>query len=282
LHHSQEGVFVFGAVDHYSPSHIIASDGWPSWVPRWDQGHWTTAFAVPYNWYYAGGQNETFAAHTQSDKCLSVKCVVFDKLSWVSKPLLEHDLNVDPKKWAEEFQRCGKSPIGCLWDTVLCSSQHRSNDLEDTFMVTLCREYPSTQEVKENGIQMSFLRSDFAAYRRLMRKAAAALVHPDADMHRHRSGSGRAIRFANKVSACSNRRLAHTESGRMVLTPRFAEADDTCCIFPGTSVPFILRQTKEDSTYHLVGDCYIYGVMRGEIIQQCKEGKYKLETVRLK
>ncbi|OCK80879.1 HET-domain-containing protein [Lepidopterella palustris CBS 459.81] len=282
LRHPRETSFLLGAVDHSSPAHVLAEGDWPSWVPRWDQGYWTVPLAVPYNWYCSGGPKRAFSAHVQPGKLLAIQCLNFDRLSWVSEPLSENNFCIDSANWDERFRKCGKSTIECLWETTLCSCQHASNDLEDTFMLTLCREYPATQVVKASGINMSILRTDFAKYRRLMQKAAALPLRPGADAELNNSSSKRVVRFANKIGSCYNRRLAHTEAGRLVLTPRFAEENDVCCVIPGASVPYILRQSSEDGIYHLVGDCYIYGVMRGEITQQAEEGKYKLETILLK
>jgi hypothetical protein len=280
LHHPQEASFLLGAVDHASSVHVVAEDGWPSWVPRWHLGHWTTPLAVAYNWYHAGGASELFTAAIQPNRGLKLEGIIFDKLSWVSSTILEHNLGTDSERWNEECRVAGKSPVDCLWESVVdscCSG--RDELLEEKFMVTLCREYPSSKDVKTKGVHLSFLRDDFTAYRKLMRKIAArASTRAPAQ----NSGSGRALRFANKLSACDNRWLAHTEAERMVLTPRFAQPNDVCCIFPGVSVPFILRESQEAGTYHLVGDCYIYGVMRGEVLKHTEEGRHKLEIIRIK
>ncbi len=269
LRHPQEAPFFLGAIDHQSADHIAAADGWPSWVPRWDRGHWTTPLAVPYNWYCAGGAREALTMRVQPGKLLSIRCILFDKLSWLSRPLLERDLGVDPQKWSDEFRDRRESPVEHLWEAIRRSCRHPDDQLEDRFMVAMCREYPSSQEVKAKGVQLSLLRTDFTRYRRLMKKVAASQTRPDA--------VGRPARFANKLLVCNNRRLAHSEKGRMVLTPQFAEPGDMCGIVPGFSVPVVIRKSKDTNNYHLVGDCYVYGVMRGEILRD--EHSDRTETI---
>jgi hypothetical protein len=41
------------------------------------------------------------------------------------------------------------------------------------------------------------------------------------------------------------------------------EAGDICVIFFGAGVPFVIRPC-EDSSYYLVGECYIHGMMKSE------------------
>ncbi len=283
LRHPREASFLLGAVDHSSVANVFTDGGRPSWVPRWDQGYWTVPLAVPYNWYWSGGSTQTFTTHYHSARrLLAMQGVIFDRLSWVSEPLSEKNFSFNPKDWEETFRQKSRSPIEYLWETVLGSCPHTER-LEDVFMVTLCRELPATQSIKNSGVRMPRLRKKFSQYRRLMREATAFSLRLDTDAGPNKSSPGRPIRrFAKKIESCHNRRLAHTEARRLVLTPRFAELNDICCVFPGASVPYIIRQSDEPGVYHLVGDSFIHGAMRGEIIQQVEEGKYALATVLLR
>jgi len=290
LRHPREAPFLLGAVDHSCAANVFAKDNWPSWVPHWDQGYWSVPLNVPYNWYLSGGSEVNFTAHIQSNGLLAIHCIVFDELSWVSEVLSENNLNLDPSLWEspggiEEGGQVQKCPIESLWEATRRSCPHDGNDLKKVFEITLCREYPASQNVKAKGVSISWLRREFSKYYRLRKELtskSSVPQFPAAIRDSPGPAQGPAVRFAHKLSSCCNRRLAHTKAGRLVLAPQFAEPTDICCVVPGVSVPFIFRPSNQNGIYHLVGDCYIYGVMRGEIMQQVEEGIYKVEMALIK
>jgi hypothetical protein len=282
LRHSREAAFVFGAVDHSDAAYILAKEGWPSWAPRWDQHAWTAPLALQYHWYYAGGLDLTFKAEILPCNFIASHGVIFDRLSWVSETLSRGDFSVHPLRWSEKYRDSGKHPIEHLWETVMRECQHSVRDIENVFVVTLMREYPTYSNVPTDGDHMSRIGTNFRAYYDAFKNTMATSLRSNV----YETGDIDALtcwaQLAHSIGYCRNRRLARTDTGRLVLTPRFAEPGDICCVFPGASVPYILRKASEDGIYHLVGDSYIYGVMRGEIIQQMEEGKYMLERVLLR
>ncbi|KAG7000862.1 hypothetical protein FOFC_13243 [Fusarium oxysporum] len=91
-------------------------------------------------------------------------------------------------------------------------------------------------------------------------------------------------RFIKDAVACaSGRRWGVTESGHMGFVPPRTMPDDLICLIYGTQTPYILRRNvcqasnDLDSTYTLVGECYMHGMMDGEALQsQNKEGWFTL------
>nr|POF22079.1 heterokaryon incompatibility protein 6, or allele [Quercus suber] len=63
----------------------------------------------------------------------------------------------------------------------------------------------------------------------------------------------------------SGRRFVVTKRGRMGLVTWFAQPGDEIVSIFGCSVPLVIRRLA-DGTCKLIGDCYIDGIMRGEII----------------
>ena len=45
---------------------------------------------------------------------------------------------------------------------------------------------------------------------------------------------------------------------------------DVVCVLNGSVVPFALREIQ-DGAFHLVGECYVHGLMNGEILHLGKE-----------
>lgn len=62
------------------------------------------------------------------------------------------------------------------------------------------------------------------------------------------------------------RRLFICESGYIGLGPRVVQSGDQCCIIAGGEVPLVLRPF-DDTSYMLVGECYMDGVMSGMAVE---------------
>lgn len=75
------------------------------------------------------------------------------------------------------------------------------------------------------------------------------------------------------------RRLVGTSAGRIGLSPASAQAGDVVAVLVGCSVPILLRKTGEAWT--VVGECYMHGVMYGEVWERVAEGALVLEDIEL-
>jgi hypothetical protein len=75
------------------------------------------------------------------------------------------------------------------------------------------------------------------------------------------------ITIDQTVSVCTaGRRFCVTNGGRFGFLPPGAVAGDQVCVLLGGEVPFVVRRTEHD-TYRLIGECYIHGVMYGEVME---------------
>jgi len=69
-----------------------------------------------------------------------------------------------------------------------------------------------------------------------------------------------------------------TERGYVGLgAKRAVRSGDKVCIVPGCKVPLVVR--KFTSAYQVRGDCYVFGMMKGEVIQQVRDGKMSTERI---
>ena len=64
---------------------------------------------------------------------------------------------------------------------------------------------------------------------------------------------------------CQGRRFFATLGGYMGIGPPGMRPGDMICVFLGGNVPWVIRQ--EGDEYTLVGECYVHGIMTGEIMQ---------------
>ncbi|KAK5009727.1 hypothetical protein LTR28_013730 [Elasticomyces elasticus] len=67
-------------------------------------------------------------------------------------------------------------------------------------------------------------------------------------------------------AACSGRTYFTTMKRYMGLGPKYARQGDRICVFTGSHVPFIVRPHR-DQSYQLVGECYVHGIMQGEVLR---------------
>ena len=105
------------------------------------------------------------------------------------------------------------------------------------------------------------------------------LAHPQTG---EPSDRARTVRTAWLVMAfmftvTNNRCLIITEGSVIGLAPALTEVGDVVAIFAGAETPFILRPRHEAHGYSLLGDCYIHGIMKGELtIERLQE---RMETL---
>jgi len=71
------------------------------------------------------------------------------------------------------------------------------------------------------------------------------------------------------------RRSTIASTGRIGLVPERAQEEDLISIFLGCSVPIILRPVGNH--YALIGEAYIHGIMKGEVMEKLDKGNFKLQ-----
>ncbi|PVH91329.1 HET-domain-containing protein [Periconia macrospinosa] len=69
----------------------------------------------------------------------------------------------------------------------------------------------------------------------------------------------------------NQRALITTRTGYLGLAPNNVRSGDIVAILLGCNFPMILRPCTKD-LYHVVGECYVHGLMDGEILRQKDEG----------
>ncbi len=75
-----------------------------------------------------------------------------------------------------------------------------------------------------------------------------------------------------------NRRLCRDQEGRLGLVPSFAKVDDLIAIFPGSSIPFLLRK-RRCMDYAVVGGCYFHHLMDEEWFRTVEQPKVEIRLV---
>ncbi|KAF2107901.1 heterokaryon incompatibility protein-domain-containing protein [Lophiotrema nucula] len=274
LQNRREGPWLLTSVDHthYEDSSSLHR---PSWVPRWNipQYGW---IAASHFWYRAGGTESSFCANVHG-KTLRLSGVVLDIVTWTSPVFKWKNVRLDIAQWDEELRTTGD----CFVDLVRKEAQAVSELDEDEYSLTLLLGYNNTDPLQ---FSLDQHRNDWNAYLRQARAAVSRLNDNEASDNQVNDKSQDLVRvnfIASQLEYCHDKRLVHTQDGRIGIVPRITKVDDVCCIILGSSVPFILRPIPGSSHYLLVGECYIHNVMRGEILADVERGRYKTETITL-
>lgn len=66
--------------------------------------------------------------------------------------------------------------------------------------------------------------------------------------------------------AAPGRRFCNTKKGYLGMVPALAKKGDQICFFLGGMTPFVIR-SKSDGIHQLIGECYLHGMMNGEILR---------------
>jgi hypothetical protein len=77
------------------------------------------------------------------------------------------------------------------------------------------------------------------------------------------------------------RKLMTTVRGYLGLVPDIAELGDVICVLPGCSTPLIIRPGM-GGYFNLIGECYVHGLMEGEVMEWLESGEVQLKTINLK
>jgi hypothetical protein len=257
-----EGPFVLLKVYHNDRQSLLGGMH-PSWVPIWHIPETCRApIGDPNYWYKAGGARELLATTASYRNHLTVGGYAFDTVIWKSKKFpLRGKLNTTDG--AKNELNAGF--IDTLWDDVMQgSSQFGIAVRKVDYWRTLMRGYPL--ERGSHTISDELQQRTVDAHRKSITVARpsgleAGVVTVDEQRH--------ASYFNGRLEAIRNASILITENGRIGLAPLgdLVEVGDVCCIVFGASVPFLLTQAKE-GRHKLISECYINGVMDGEIMQQ--------------
>jgi len=78
--------------------------------------------------------------------------------------------------------------------------------------------------------------------------------------------------------------LVTTTSGWVGMAPKRSQQEDKICVILGCSIPLVLRKRAtpnggKKEYYEVVGECYLSGVMAGEVVEQADAGYLKYEEL---
>ena len=169
---------------------------------------------------------------------------------------------------------CQEIPANC--DTNLNGSNSPYADNVDAFSLTLTAGVLRGKLAAEDFLQE--FRAHFIAHcQDLCSHEFASRTELQTRVTAESGSKGVAARFSRVAGRhCSNRRFFASEKGYYGIGPQVMWQGDVCCVLFGARVPFILRPVQ-GRMYQLLGESYVHGTMRGEVVNLWKKGILAVE-----
>lgn len=275
-----EGLRLLSAVQHGENGPPI---GYPSWVPFWYLvGHRTsedfpfsTAFTmgVCHLHYYNASSGLGDSYHATTDEgALLLHGVLFDQLASVSQ-LKKEDFEISSKHSdTSGSEGILESIYSAVTDSSSLSPYGCNQNRRDAFSITLSAGFLSRTN-GENMENLPFHQANFNAYWKARARARQS-------MHIEKDDAGDAMRFmVDLKEKAHHRSFFISRRGYVGLGPYFAQPGDLCVVFRGGFVPFIIRPGESDGKFRLIGECYVHGIMRGELASMVERESMAIEDI---
>jgi hypothetical protein len=227
-----------------------ACDGLPSWIPDWTIESQGTLYESSSRGVIcqAAGSSLPEAIPKPEAQTLEIQGIHVDQVRCISEYT-----NI-PESWRFYFYEVNK-----MVDSL--PHYHQICNLDDLKWIVPIADASHPEVVATTTVDLQ------ASYEALVRSLEPG--YGKKFPRTSQNASPLAKRAQNYINALQTNlrgwRFLVTEKGYVGVVPNHTRVGDVISIFSGGAVPFLLRKTGAKSgEYQLVGECYIYGIMRGE------------------
>ena len=232
------------------------------------------------------------------DQLLIIRGVLFDTIATLSAfHATESDRNYPQNgPYRSSIYGSASATREAFWRTLITDTDSSDQPAPEEYSTVL---HPQIWDVGINGPFGSHLRGLAAFYHRnkrlmIFNQSLSRLINgPKTSMaYRMRERvkpTGRLLRpttvqrdatlRASRILAW--RRLVTTHGGYIGLVPASARADDVIAVLGGCDVPLILRLREDTNQFYVVGECYVHGLMSGEVLEFVQEGRCEMVDITL-
>ena len=263
IQHGQS-IDILCAVQH-DPNTPAVDPNFPSWVPRFDKYYGSHVLGRFTSNHLASGNNpfppELIPKDCESNS-LTVRGIFFDTICSHSELLHGHAFDLTSNVGLME------NPVCAIWVAGKLDSTTAAYPSGDTMK----KAFVSAITAGTSFLGTS-LDADFSAY---WLRIFESDFDPDDctvfDAHYHRSlrrlaQGGSWMRFQDVVSeVCNGRKFLFTTRGYFGVGPGATQLDDRIVVLFGADVPMVVRP-RGDGRYTLVGECYVHGIMAGQVVR---------------
>ncbi|KAF2656777.1 hypothetical protein K491DRAFT_715009 [Lophiostoma macrostomum CBS 122681] len=262
--HQQQSLDILSYASHTEDDLSDRTD-LPSWVPNWDPKkivYPMTAF-LERNKHQAGNFKKTDVIPCQDPDILRVKGIMIDEVIDATLPCLLKDVKDSTQALRDLLEWCTQQG---LQPSTLAMTLTAGRDKNDTLLVNK-QEHVGNLCAFLQQLKVSWLQDAWPV-------EASAL-------DKFSKENGKAEAFEEALWRFSIHRSAFmTKSGKLGLGPGAIRKGDLLVVLWGGQVPYILRRgTEGENWYHFIGECYIEGLMNGEVGTHLEEGQGYAEDV---
>ncbi|OTA77992.1 hypothetical protein M434DRAFT_402304 [Hypoxylon sp. CO27-5] len=269
----------------------------PSWVPVWSEPRRTSA--IDYESFHADASRKMSIQKVENANELKVSGFSLDYIMSVTSGLVDEKLSVrtedelvewhyPPREEEIDFVKSAWSLITDFHRSILIGS----SSLVATSQDATTQPYLPTYYDSDEGVFEAFVRTlsvqtseaspdDRGDENKDMIDSAEAWFQQSVGWSSHPAslvtkiwhtirdkwypGAGMLFQ-ASLLRACVGRKFFVTKRGFIGIGPASLKADDLVVVILGVPVPFLVRKT-ESQNYILIGECYVDGIMDGELVQ---------------
>ena len=252
----------------------------PSWVPDWRIRHKHRAFAEGNFAAARDGPDKIIA--DPSGRSIQVHAIIIDMM--IAGQTLGAQATLD----MEQFRQAALA-IKRFYALNQFRIKYGGNeDAETIFARTIVADLrePATQEwLRGTRLEpeMVDLWRQFASVQVLQQ--AVSNIHPPVAAPNKTTGGAALYDLSDVIgytlalrNILQGRLFMVTKEGRVGLAPVNTHTRDFIALFAGSDVPFIVRMaegcTKDNPKCYLIGDCFVHGVMYGELAKKIGKEAY--------
>ncbi|KAI1409745.1 heterokaryon incompatibility protein-domain-containing protein [Hypoxylon sp. FL1857] len=282
----------------------------PSWVPIWSEPRWTSG--IDYEFFHADAGQKLKMEKVENANELRIFCYSFESIVSVTNGLVNEtalvrtedeliEWHYPPRQEEIDFVKSAWSLITDFYRGVLNGRNSVGATAEDsTSQLSIPTYYASDQGVFEAfvrtlSVQMTesspddqgdesqdMIDSAEAWFQQSVGWSShpASLITKIWHTVRDKWYPGAGMLFqASLLRACGGRKFFLTTRGFIGIGPASMKPDDLIVIILGLTVPFVVRRTEDQDSqkYILIGECYVDGIMDGELVRAQQEAGKEAE-----
>lgn len=260
-------------VDHEQPSARC-----PSWVPDWSTPRQTTSLGYQWRGIYQANKDSSSEFRLVGDG-LFVVGIVYDTISniVISADACLKDIHnptsptaqfvIESMRMAIEYCQPYPSHSGlfdAFWHTIVAGKNHAGmlkapSGFAEIFALLIDSATGRTPSMPDQPIAKRRLTLDNLKTRRPSR------VY-------------REIQIAFEA-AVKGRKFGTTSKRYIGLFPRGTRPGDQIGVLLGVHVPFVVRPWGTSGSFQLIGECYVHGIMDGEVIQMTDLKREEIQLI---
>lgn len=268
---TSEGPWLLSTVKHEDRA-VISNTNRPSWVTYWSENAQRNILGDKSFLFSAGGLPDRFEATPRQGSTLEVIGSVFDSVNWISTPFQDGDFTLgrfwDPNNFTHE-----EPAIDRFWKETSAAADSLGCKIDqDTFLMALIMPGQDEGDTLEDNRKM------LKEYCKIAHSECKGVDPTIEETAADAEDDKCALRVMDRLNWNSvDKCLFLTRKGRLGLCGAAVMAvGDLCCILAGAPVPFLFTPAT-NQRHKLVEECYIHGVMHGELLDECEFGSIFLE-----